>query len=369
MVYVHVPFCKSFCTYSGFYSELCRDLVQVQDYVNAVCQEAKRRAGEIVASQAVNTLYIGGGTPSVLSLAALDRIVKAVRSTLPDDKPFEEFTLEVNPEDVVDRGPFFVSGLLALGVDRVSMGVQSFDDVILRWMNRRHSAEEAEEAYGMLRRNGVQNISIDLIFGLPLLTDARWEATLDRAVALGPEHISAYQLSVEPDSALERQLRQGVFTEASEEQCRRQYDRLCQKLAAAGYHHYEVSNFANPGFEARHNAAYWQRVPYVGLGPGAHSLVALTKDGVPRVRRWNPESLSGGLPGEERLSEEEVREETLMLGLRTDKGLPADRVRSLTRPEALARLLSEGALVEKDAVIRIPENHFFVSDEIIRELL
>lgn len=369
MVYVHVPFCKSFCTYCGFYSELCRDLAQVQDYVNAVCQEAERRSDEIVASQAIHTLYIGGGTPSVLSLAALDRIVGAVRAALPDDRPFEEFTLEVNPEDVVDRGPLFVSGLLALGVDRVSMGIQSFDDVILRWMNRRHSAGEAEEAYGMLRRGGVRNISIDLIFGLPLLTDARWEETLDRAIALGPEHISAYQLSIEPDSALERQIQQGVFTEASEDQCRRQYDLLCRKLAAAGYHHYEVSNFAKPGFEARHNAAYWQRVPYVGLGPGAHSLVALKGEDVPRIRRWNPETLSGGMPGEERLSEEEIREETLMLGLRTDKGLPADQIRSLSRPEALDRLLSEGALAEKDAFIRIPEDHFFVSDEIVRELL
>lgn len=368
MVYVHVPFCKSFCTYCGFYSELCRSTSQVPDYVNALCREAEQRADEIGATQAVNTLYIGGGTPSVLSLTALSRIVDAVRAALPDKRPFEEFTLEANPEDIAERGFLYVNGLSAIGVDRVSMGIQSFDDDILRWMNRRHTAEGAEYAFGLLRKGGLRNISIDLIFGLPQLTDALWEETLDRALALGPEHISAYQLSIEPDSALERQIQQGVFTEASEDQCRRQYDLLCRKLAAAGYHHYEVSNFAKPGFEARHNAAYWQRVPYVGLGPGAHSLLA-SEDGVPRVRRWNPETLSESIPGEERLSDEDIRVETLMLGLRTDRGLPAERLRALVHPAVLEQLCAEGSLVAEGAFLRIPEDHFFVSDEILRSLL
>ena len=363
MVYVHVPFCKSFCTYCGFYSEVCSAPAQIEDYVQNLCRETERRSAEIAGTAGVNTLYIGGGTPSVLPLSALGRMVEAVSAVL---SGFEEFTIEVNPEDIVEKGPDYVRGLRALGADRISMGVQSFDDGILRWMNRRHTASRAREAFRLLRDGGFANISIDLIFGLAQLAEAQWEETLDQALALGPEHISAYQLSVEAGSALEGWIRQGRYAEASDEQCRRQYDRLCARLGEAGYRHYEVSNFALPGREAKHNAAYWRRVPYAGLGPGAHSLLPPESGDVPRVRRWNPETLASGTPGEEILSDEDIRVETLMLGLRTDSGLPGETLRALAAPD---RLLAEGALVEQLGRIRIPEDHFFVCDEIIRELL
>ncbi|MBR1405394.1 MAG: coproporphyrinogen III oxidase family protein [Bacteroidales bacterium] len=258
MIYVHVPFCKSFCTYCGFYSEVCKGSAQIADYVDEVCREISSRTAETAATASVNTLYFGGGTPSVLPLSALSRIVSAVRTGLvsqgcsPD---FEEFTVEVNPEDIVEKGPEYVRGLRGLGVNRISMGVQSFDDGILRWMNRRHTAERARKAFGQLREGGFDNISIDLIFGLSQLSDDLWRSTLEQALELGPEHISSYQLSVEEGSTLERQVLEGRYAEASDEQCRRQYDLLCQALAAAGYHHYEISNLARPGFEARHNAA------------------------------------------------------------------------------------------------------------------
>lgn len=276
---------------------------------------------------------------------------------------FEEFTIEVNPEDIVEKGLGYAKGLLGLGVNRVSMGVQSFDDGILRWMNRRHDSARAVEAFRILRTAGVGNISLDLIFGLGQLSDRMWEETLDKALELRPEHISAYQLSIEEGSALGELARKGRYTEASEQQCRRQYDTLCRRLSDAGFHHYEVSNFALPGREARHNSAYWRRVPYVGLGPGAHSL---SPDG---VRSWNSDSLGGWTRSSETLGPEEIRLERIMLPLRTSEGLPSMELRTLADPSIVDRLLEEAALAESEGRIHIPENRFFVSDEIIRELV
>lgn len=332
------------------------------------------------APVAVNTLYIGGGTPSVLPLDVLRRIVDALLSsrslrrgenTVGAQSPFEEFTVEVNPEDIVEKGGEYVRGLLETGVDRVSMGIQSFDDGILRWMNRRHSAAGAVEAFRILRRCGVRNISVDLIFGLSQLADDVWEDTIERALELAPEHISAYQLSIEEGSALAKLVADGRYVEASDEQCRHQYDVLCQTLRQAGYHHYEISNFARPGFEAVHNNAYWSRVPYIGLGPGAHSL---TGD----IRSWNSQELphrsTDGSPAtysrtSETLSPEDIRVERIMLSLRTDKGLEAAELYSLTDRAVINSLLSEGALEKQGGSIRIPESRLFTSDEIIRELI
>lgn len=332
------------------------------------------------APGAVNTLYIGGGTPSVLPLDVLRRIVDALLSsrslrrgenTVGAQSPFEEFTVEVNPEDIVEKGGEYVRGLLETGVDRVSMGIQSFDDGILRWMNRRHSAAGAVEAFRILRRCGVRNISVDLIFGLSQLADDVWEDTIERALELAPEHLSAYQLSIEEGSALAKLVADGRYVEASDEQCRHQYDVLCQTLRQAGYHHYEISNFARPGFEAVHNNAYWSRVPYIGLGPGAHSL---TGD----IRSWNSQELphrsTDGSPAtysrtSETLSPEDIRVERIMLSLRTDKGLEAAELYSLTDRAVINSLLSEGALEKQGGSIRIPESRLFTSDEIIRELI
>lgn len=384
MIYLHVPFCGSFCTYCDFYSEICRGGRAFNEYADAVLKEVNDRREEICmnmsAPGAVNTLYIGGGTPSVLPLDVLRRIVDALLSsrslrrgenTVGAQSPFEEFTVEVNPEDIVEKGGEYVRGLLETGVDRVSMGIQSFDDGILRWMNRRHSAAGAVEAFRILRRCGVRNISVDLIFGLSQLADDVWEDTIERALELAPEHISAYQLSIEEGSALAKLVADGRYVEASDEQCRHQYDVLCQTLRQAGYHHYEISNFARPGFEAVHNSAYWSRVPYIGLGPGAHSL---TGD----IRSWNSQELPHRSPDgslatysrtSETLSPEDIRVERIMLSLRTDKGLEAAELYSLTDRAVINSLLSEGALEKQGGSIRIPESRLFTSDEIIRELI
>lgn len=401
MIYLHVPFCGSFCTYCDFYSEICRSAQAFNEYADAVIAEIRDRRKELEmnmsAQDAVSTLYVGGGTPSVLPLDVLSRIVKAftssgaLRQAQRPDRPateqfslvtepvevtvptelFEEFTVEVNPEDIVEKGSEYVRGLLAMGVNRISMGIQSFNDDILRWMNRRHDAWNAVKAFRILRECGVRNISIDLIFGISQLTDEIWKDTIEKALGLAPEHISAYQLSIEEGSALAKMVADGRYVEASDEQCRRQYDILCQALKQSGYHHYEISNFAKPGFEAVHNSAYWRRVPYIGLGPGAHSLSG-------DVRSWNSQELPHRTSdvnltlysrNSEVLSPEDIRVERIMLSLRTDKGLETTELYSLTDRTVIDSLLSEGALEEQDGSIRIPEDHLFTSDEIIRELI
>lgn len=394
MIYLHVPFCGSFCTYCDFYSEICRSRQAFNEYADAVIAEIRDRRKELEmnmsAQDAVNTLYIGGGTPSVLPLDVLSRIVGAVSQTerlslvteqlslvtepvevTTPTELFDEFTVEVNPEDIVEKGREYVRGLLALGVNRISMGIQSFNDDILRWMNRRHDAGNAVKAFHILRESGVRNISIDLIFGISQLTDETWKDTIEKALELSPEHISAYQLSIEEGSALAKMVADGRYVEASEEQCRRQYDILCRCLGRSGYHHYEISNFAKPGFEAVHNSAYWRRAPYIGLGPGAHSLTG-------NVRSWNSQELPHRSPDgspatysrtSETLSPEDIRVERIMLSLRTDKGLEAAELYSLADRAVINSLLSEGALEKQGGSIRIPEDHLFTSDEIVRELI
>lgn len=372
MIYLHVPFCRSFCTYCDFYSEIAcreRDAQLFAQYTDAVCAEASRRRDEIEATRDLNTLYIGGGTPSVLPPVFLRRLVAAAVSTTParGGEAFTEFTIEVNPEDIVEKGEAYVRELLELGVNRVSMGIQSLDDGILRWMNRRHDAAHARQAFGILRRAGVENISVDLIFGLSQLSEATLSATVREILSWRPEHVSAYQLSIEAGSALGRMVREGRYAEASQEQCAAQYRLLCDALREAGYIHYEISNWALPGREAVHNSAYWSRHPYVGLGPGAHSF-----DG--HTRSWNaapgkarfPEAVAACDGGSEQLTEAEAREEEVMLGLRTARGIPE----GLPDPAAAAEMLSDGRLVRTgEERLRIPEDHWFVSDDIIAGLV
>lgn len=431
MIYVHIPFCKSFCTYCGFYSETsaCYDR-----YVEALLGEIDSRKSEFDATMDVNTLYIGGGTPSVMPLPLLCRVVEALKDES-GSRNFDEFTVELNPEDVIQRGEAYAEALLGMGVTRASMGVQSFDDGILRWMNRRHDAATAVRAYRILEKSGFRNISIDLIFGLPelgpdsqtrhsdsllghfpdcrgkdgyvpLLDERLWRETILRALDISasgmlPSHISAYQLSVEPDSALDGMIADGRCREASEESCARQYEILCEELSAAGYHHYEISNFALPGMEARHNSAYWRHVPYVGLGPGAHSL-SILPDGH-RCRSWNSPDLKlyletfaplgqrdTGCSGQrnaeyenlETLSPVQLGIENVMLGLRTSLGCPLPELVSACDRARLDSAISSGRLVpvpgsselsglEDGAAqyYRIPEKYFFISDGIISELL
>ena len=413
MIYIHIPFCRSFCTYCDFYSEVAGRCFNAERFAEALSEEIRSRAGEI--TDEVNTLYIGGGTPSVLPLCVFEHILDTLNE-VGHGGPYDEFTVEVNPEDIVGNGEDYVRGLLALGVNRISMGVQSFDDGILKFMNRRHDADTARRAYSILENAGVENISIDLIFGLPQLSDALWQDTLDKALSISPsgqppQHISSYQLSVEPGSMLAKLVERGKWSEASEELCQRQYQMLCEALKKAGYRHYEISNFAQPGFEARHNSAYWRHVPYVGFGPGAHSLVIHSQTLCAPVapshkwapppsrgwqnatsahqasgdddtitcscfRTWNEADLGkyledpAGVRDGEELNEEQMVLERMMLALRTSEGIQESFLQEHCDSGELSRAFSSGCLIRlENGMVRIPEERFFVSDSIISLLV
>ena len=389
MIYVHIPFCRSFCTYCDFYSEVaakCRGAEETSrqeelfgQFADALVAEVRMRGQEITDEK--NTLYIGGGTPSVLPLYVFERLLEALRE-VGHGGPYDEFTVEVNPEDIVDRGEDYVRALIAMGVNRISMGVQSFDDGILKFMNRRHSADLARKAYAILENAGVRNISIDLIFGLPQLSDGQWRDTLTSALRISPSgrpphHISAYQLSVEPGSMLARMVEKGGFEEASDELCERQYSMLCKVLSDAGYHHYEISNFARPGYEALHNSAYWRHIPYVGLGPGAHSFGGIrSRLASTLCRQWNRPDLRAYIADPASVQEYEILDdeklvlEKIMLALRTSEGIDEAFLEEHCDREALARAVEGGALVYAgNGRIRIPESRFFVSDGIIADIV
>ena len=374
MIYVHVPLCRSFCTYCGFYSEKCSDAA-AEKTVDSVVKEIS--LSEIPLER--NTIYMGGGTPSVLPPFLLQKIVRACSDAcfrsagrvVPEGGlwKWDEFTFEANPDDIVRKGLDYVRNLASLGVDRVSLGAQSFSDDVLRWMNRRHGAADISTAVRLLREGGIHNISLDFIFGISFLSDDVLSDSIHRAVDLGVQHISCYQLSVEEGSALENLIARGRYKEASPELCSRQYELVCGILSEAGFNHYEISNFARPGFEARHNSSYWEHIPYIGFGPGAHSLLV---DGAGKwIRRWNKPDLNSYIEGsfargEEVLSEEQMKMETIMLGLRTASGVDSS---ALGTNEYADRLLSKGLLQRTGGRIRIPEKYFFISDNIIRDLV
>ena len=345
-LYIHIPFCKSRCIYCGFYSTTRMELRQ--RYVDALCREMSLRPAT------ADTIYIGGGTPSQLTTAQLRQLFAHIARNYPAAAPHgaEEVTIEMNPDDVT---PAYAAALSELPVNRVSMGAQTFDDRRLRFLHRRHSASQVHEAVRLLRQAGVGNVSIDLMYGFPGETLDDWQRDIDAALALGVEHISAYCLMVEEGTVLYEQMRNeksgmrngdegtrsgdergssgderassgGEGARDADELERLMYETLIDRLTAAGYEHYEISNFARPGYRSRHNQSYWHDVPYIGLGAAAHSY-----DGA--CRSWNVSNLQqyidaierGELPSEREVIDADTHYNDLVAtALRTSDGLSLD---------------------------------------------
>ncbi len=375
-IYLHVPFCNSRCIYCGFCSTVSKGLRQ--KYIPALKREISER-GDFFSSlyesdRIVKTLYVGGGTPSILPPELLKEAVSAIRETFRIAEEIE-FTVEVNPDDITED---YAGSLRRMGVNRVSMGVQSFKDSHLKWMRRRHDSQTAVNAYRILRKAGFDNISLDLIFGFPLMTVGDWEDNLDTIIELSPEHISAYQMGIDPDTPLERMEKSGEFSLPSQEDSERMYKILQAKLKAAGYVQYEVSNFCKPGYHSRHNSSYWNRTPYLGLGPGAHSFIGMAREwNTSDIATWCDLSILPLREGET-LSPVDVFNEILMLGLRTAAGVSLDTLRNCgpQSPLFISDLLPKLSAMESnglitltpDGKIKIPPGKFFISDGIIREL-
>lgn len=300
MIYIHVPFCHRKCTYCAFYSLGAQAARRQAEYVDVLLKEMEERRGE--QAHPVRTVYFGGGTPSILPVGQLGRIVEALHDNF-DLGQVEEATIEANPEDLT---PQYLADLAGLRFfNRLSIGVQSLDDGMLRMLNRRHTALQAVDAVENAHRAGFNNISVDFIYGLQ--ADVQLSAFNFQLV----NHISAYALTVEPGTALAVQAEQGRVVLPGEEEVVRQYHALRDIFEEAGFRQYEVSNYARPGYESKHNSRYWNRTPYLGLGPGAHSF-----DG--RSRRWNNPD---GTVGRETLTAADACNELLMTSLRTTAGL------------------------------------------------
>lgn len=360
-VYVHVPFCARRCSYCDFAIAVRRD-VPSRAFVDAVQGEWLDWQHHPVWPSAgdVRTVYFGGGTPSRLEPAGIGELLDTIgRSrTIAGGA---EVTLEANPDDVTRAAAVSWRGA---GINRVSLGVQTFDASVLRWMHRTHSADQVAPAVDTLRAAGIGEVSLDLIFGLPAALERVWDRDLAAAFALAPDHLSLYGLTVEDHTPLGRWTARGEVTPVDEERYAEEFLAADRALVSQGFEHYEVSNAARPGHRARHNSAYWSRSPFIGLGPSAHS-------GFGRTRQWNLREWSayerasaGGqslVAGSEMLSDEAVALEELYLGLRTTDGLPVERL----DPEALTAWTGLGWAETADGRVRLTPEGWLRLDALV----
>ena len=371
-IYLHIPFCQRRCVYCNFFSST--EAKMKETYVDTLCKELEMRK-TYIGNEAINTIYLGGGTPSQLTLPQLERIFLYIYKVY-KIVPNAEITLEANPDDLTEA---YVKGLrTSLPINRISMGVQTFNDQRLSLLNRRHTACQAMEAINRCRAHGFHNLSIDLIYGLPGQDLAAWEWELDQAIALHVPHLSAYHLTYEEGTPLWRMKEQGLVSEVDEEVSASMYTMLVEKLTVAGYQHYEISNFCLPGMESRHNSSYWQGIPYLGCGAAAHSY-----DG--HSRQWNiasiPQYIQGIHVGSPFVEREELDLHTryndyLVTTLRTRWGASLNHVDSAfgnTFHNYLLRMsrphLQRHHLEIEGDTLHLTEKGIFLSDGIISDLL
>lgn len=366
-IYIHIPFCATKCIYCDFFS-VAVTAEKRSAYLAALSKEYDARLGELQGEE-VGTLYIGGGTPSLLSVDEIAGLV-----SMPVLSADAEVTVEVNPDDVT---PDFVDGLKRAGVNRVSMGVQSFCDEELEFLRRRHNAAQAKAAVATLRDGGIANLSIDLIYGIPGQSVESWTKSLEEAVALNTPHVSAYSLTYEEGTRLTRMRDRGDFSELDDDLTVALFEQLAATLHDAGYEQYEISNFAKPGWHSRHNSAYWDFTPYLGLGASAHSF-----DG--KVRRYNPSSLkeylekvdAAGVAYEEECeTADQLYDEWVMTRLRTRAGMCLDDLEKRfgkKRRQYAARIvdqhIADGCLVREGSVVRLTRHGVMLSDMVFRDL-
>lgn len=366
-IYIHVPFCQKRCIYCDFYSTTL-GVEWKRLYVSALRREMLLRRSEIDFTR-VPSLYIGGGTPSQLPESLLLEMFQAITECFMFTED-AEITIEVNPDDVT---PHLIDALHQTPVNRISMGVQTFSDKQLKFLNRRHTSAQALQAVRLFREANYNNISLDLIYGLPGQTFKEWKHDVDMVVELGVPHLSAYALSYEEGTVLHNMLEEGLVAEAPDELSWQMYDYLMDKTTDAGMEHYEISNFAVSGKFAKHNSRYWNGSPYLGLGPGAHSY-----DGE-NIRRSNNTSLKEYVQATEDvphqieiLTPQERYDETVMTRLRTFSGLPLDILTAEQRAYCLQMAephIHNGNLVREDDVLRLSKRGIFVSNSVISDLM
>ncbi|MDD4637232.1 MAG: radical SAM family heme chaperone HemW, partial [Bacteroidales bacterium] len=370
-LYIHIPFCLKRCAYCDFFSNT--DLSSREEVVAALSEELKLRSNYLRGAP-VETIYFGGGTPSLLKADDFRLIFETIENSFLRRK-YQEITLEANPDDL---HPDFLKMLREFSFNRISIGIQSLQNDELKMLNRRHTAEQAIAAVEQCRACGLDNISIDLMYGLPGQTLERWEDTLQRAIQLQVPHISAYHLTYEKGTTLWKQMEKGEVIPVTEETSLAMFQMLIDRLETAGYEHYEISNFALPGKASRHNSSYWRGIPYLGVGPSAHSFDI-------ESRQWNAASISQWLEGiksgegtfeREELDEETRYNEMIMTSLRTYWGVSLAAIeqefgmkyRSYCLDNA-SEHLKQGTLSLQGDRLKLTREGIFISDSILSDLV
>lgn len=369
-IYIHIPFCKQACNYCNFHFSTS---LQMKDaMIDAIIQEIALRKSYL-QNQTIETIYLGGGTPSILDISDLQKIWNAIQLNFPSID-LQEFTLEANPDDLKAS---FIKDLRSIPVNRLSIGVQSFFDRDLQYMNRAHNATEADYSIKLAQDLGFDNMSIDLIYGTPGLTNADWRENIHRAQALNINHISSYALTVEPKTALDYQILKGKTIAPSEDQAAVQFEILMQEMQDGGYDHYEISNFALPGKYALHNTNYWKGIHYLGIGPSAHSFNGYS-------RQWNKahniqyiNALKEGKTFSEieTLSTADQMNELIMTSLRTMWGLDLNLVKERFGATFQQQILEQsnayihqGYMIKKDEQLILTPQGKLLADGIAAEL-
>ncbi|MFI3304386.1 MAG: radical SAM family heme chaperone HemW [Rikenellaceae bacterium] len=364
-IYLHIPFCRRLCGYCDFFKSVHCD--RIDEVVDGMLEELVSEQ-HFMSTRNISTIYFGGGTPSLLSVGQVDAFMDRISSVY-DMGGVTEVTLEANPDDLT---PQYLRGLRNVGVNRLSIGVQSFDDEELRFMNRRHTSEQAIRAIEEARRVGFDNIAIDLIFGVQGFGNEVLRHSLSKAIELGVEHIAAYHLTIEPGTMFARRVERGEFSSVEESVSEREFDLVRERLVSSDYEHYEISNYARKGYRSRHNSAYWQGEEYLGIGAGAHSFSG-------DVRRWGRESidewLGGGRYESEQLTKLQQRNEMIMTSLRCCEGLDLLKFGDKFGLDEVVRVKNDakmslklGTLVMEKNSLKIPTEHFLRSDSVIEGL-
>ncbi len=370
-IYIHIPFCRKLCAYCDFYH-----LTASSGY-DTLLEALAREAGErhnYLAGENISTLYIGGGTPSVLSVEELTRLIRDISAFFEfADDP--EITVELNPDDITEE---YALGLKGSGINRVSLGIQSWSDADLVMLNRRHDSNQSRRALENILKAGFENVSVDLIYGLPGMTDSDWARNLDITFSYDIKHLSAYHLTIEKGTVFNRMKERGVLKEIDEEESSLHFQTLIEKSAKAGYIQYEISNFGKPGFFSVHNTNYWRQVNYLGLGPSAHSFNGYS-------RQWNLRDLNGYIralnAGKEYFEREELDTRTrfneyILTSLRTMWGIDLEYVEAAFEKEGydyvinLSGKFRDYGLMKQDKKnLVLTDQGKLISDNIISEFM
>jgi putative oxygen-independent coproporphyrinogen III oxidase len=370
-IYIHIPFCRKLCSYCDFYHLIA--VADNQAFIDALLIEAAVRK-EYIGNETVSTIYIGGGTPSVLSVSDIKRILGELNKLFSIDEKCE-ITIEVNPDDISGK---YLSELKETTVNRISLGIQSWRDSDLKLLNRRHDAAQAAFALEETLKTGFQNVTIDLIYGIPGLTLKDWSYNLETSLAYGIQHLSAYHLTIEPGTVFGKMKERGAFSEIDEEDSTYQFNLLIEKAAEAGFVNYEISNFGKPGYFSIHNSNYWKQVKYLGLGPSAHSFNGYS-------RQWNIRDLRKYIKlvnsGEPFFEQEELDKKTrfneyIMTSLRTMWGIDLDFVEKTFDKEGYdylvnlaGKYINYGLMKQDKKNLVLTNQGMMISDNVISELM